>query len=38
VVDGIDVFTRLTRDIIYAFTALHTPESFQHAFPDPAHA
>lgn len=36
VVDGIDVMTRLTRDIIYAFTALHDDGSFRDGFREAA--
>jgi hypothetical protein len=34
VVDGIDVMTRLTRNLIYAFVTLHEPEAFRLGFRD----
>jgi hypothetical protein len=33
VVDGIDVLTRLTRNIIFAFVSLHSPAQFREGFP-----
>jgi hypothetical protein len=35
VVDGIDIFTRLSRNIIHAFLTLHEPAAFTQAFHDP---
>jgi hypothetical protein len=35
VVNGIDIFTRLSRNLIHAFLTLHEPGSFTQAFHDP---
>ena len=34
VVNGVDIFTRLARNLIHAFLTLHEPEQFEHGFDD----
>jgi hypothetical protein len=38
VVDGVDIFTRLARNLIHAFLTLHDPAEFERGFDDPLSA